>query len=145
MAVLQTRRTKGWRNPLGWTHGHWFGRCIRITPIFYSFTPPLWRELQSFKFATRIRPRLVYMVIVAKSYAWLQEPSQSAFRSVMIFVKYREVSTRTILPNFISNCGDSGGIGTRERKRKRVSRKLTSSKFWVAPLANLDNSPNQPE
>ena len=33
---------------------------------------------------------------------------QSAFlRSVMIFVKYREVSTHTILPNFIVNYRDS--------------------------------------
>jgi hypothetical protein len=28
-------------------------------------------------------------------------------RSVVIFVKYREVPTRTVLPNFIGNCRDS--------------------------------------
>ena len=45
----------------------------------------------------------LYIVIVAKPCAWLQKPSQSAFlRSVMIFVKSREVSTCTILPNFIN-------------------------------------------
>jgi len=41
-------------------------------------------------------------VIVAKPYAWLQEPLQSAFLcSAVIFIKYRKVSTCTILPNFI--------------------------------------------
>jgi len=50
----------------------------------------------------------LHIVIVAKPYSWLQEPSRSAFpRSVVIFVKYREVSTRTILQNFIGNCRDS--------------------------------------
>src|ERR1700733_6152981 len=41
----------------------------------------------------------LYIIVVAKPYAWLQEPSRS--RSVVIFIKYREVSTHMILPNFI--------------------------------------------
>ena len=50
----------------------------------------------------------LYIAIVAKPYDWLQEPLQSAFLcSVVIFVKYRGVSTRTMLPNFIGNCRDS--------------------------------------
>ena len=69
---------------------------------------------------------------------------------------YREVSTSTILPNFTGKCRDSvvfafdKGISKRERKRKRMLRKYTSGKFWVASiwfswptriiLASLDGS-----
>ena len=44
---------------------------------------------------------------------------------VAIFVKYREVSTCTTLPNFIGNWRDSIGrsMGKRERKRKYILRK----------------------
>ena len=101
------------------------------------------------------------IVIVAKPYAWLQEPSRSTFRSVVIFVKYREVSTRTILPNFIGNCGDSVVFAFWRRhgqKRKRGSvcrgsvRRQVLSYFistpWptgTIPLANQNNSLGQPK
>ena len=85
------------------------------------------------------------MVIVAKSYAWPQEPSRSAFRNVVIFVKYREVFTRMILPNFIGNYGDSGGIGKEEVYVKEAYVKQVLSCFITTPLANQDNSPGQPE
>ena len=51
------------------------------------------------------------MAIVANAYAWLQELQLFAIglHSVAIFVKYREVPTRTILPNFIGHCRDSVG------------------------------------
>ena len=71
------------------------------------------------------------MVIVAK----LQEPSRSAFlRSIMIFVKYREVSTHITLPNFIGNYRDSivfafgRGIGKREKEEVYVKER-TSGRF----------------
>ena len=66
--------------------------------------------------------------------AWLQEPSRSAFlRSALIFVKYRKVSTRTILSNFIDLSaetalysrfgGHNGGVVMGEkRKRTKDSR-----------------------
>ena len=59
------------------------------------------------------------MVIVAKPYAWMQEPSRSAFRNVVIFVKYREVSTYMILPNFIGNCRDSVVFAFWRRHRQK--------------------------
>jgi len=65
--------------------------------------PSLWKNIISLQYASSL-------AIKVNTYAWLQElqTSQSAFlRSVAIFVKYRKVSTRTILPNFISNCRDS--------------------------------------
>jgi hypothetical protein len=37
-------------------------------------------------------------------------------RSVVIFVKYREISTRTILPNFIGHCKDSVAEGRQKRE-----------------------------
>jgi hypothetical protein len=70
-----------------------------------SFTPP---SLEKYYFAS-VRG----LAIVANAHAWLQElyfwqTSRLAFlRSVVIFVKYREVSTRTISPNFIGNCRNS--------------------------------------
>jgi len=80
-----------------------------------SFTPPPLASAPNF-----------YVVIVAKPYAWLQEPSRS--RSVVIFIKYREVSTRIILPNFINHSaktalysrfgGHKGGIVTGRRGRR---------------------------
>ena len=42
---------------------------------------------------SRLNCYQLYRVIVAKPYAWLQESLRLAFRSVVIFVKYREVST----------------------------------------------------
>ena len=50
---------------------------------------------------------------------------------VVIFVKYREVSTCTILPNFIGNWRDSisRSIGKKERKRKYILRKFILGKF----------------
>ena len=49
-----------------------------------SCKPP--PPLQNFKFSTRIQSRLVatklYIVIVAKPYAWLQEPSRSQYRNL---------------------------------------------------------------
>jgi len=57
-------------------------------------------------------------------------------RSVVIFVRYREVSTRTILPNFIGHCRETAlysrfgaGVGKRGRKRNR-----RSGKFWIASI-----------
>src|SRR6266702_1557365 len=88
-----------------------------------SFTPPLARAPKfqiRYVHPTSLGCHQLKMVIVAKSYAWPQEPSQSAFRNIVIFVKYREVSTRTILPNFIGNCGDNGGIGKREKEEAYV-------------------------
>ena len=47
--------------------------------------------------------------IVANAHAWLQElyfwqtPRPAFLRSVVIFVKYREVSTHTILLNFVGH------------------------------------------
>ena len=76
------------------------------------------------------------MAIVANAYSWLQELQQFAIglHSVAIFVKYREVSTRTILPNFICHCRDSVGDSVVLRSgtnvgKKRGKRKHTSGKF----------------
>ena len=52
----------------------------------------------------------LYIVIVAKPYTRLQEPCfwRSAFLcGVVVFVKYHQISTRTIMPKFIGNCRDS--------------------------------------
>src|SRR6266700_3379165 len=109
--------------------------------------PAFTQVLQNFKFGTRIRPRFdchqLHIVMVAKLYAWLQEPSRPAFCSVVIFVKYREVSTCMILPNFIGNCRDSfafafgRGIGKREKEEAYVeeayARKVLSC-FNLTPL-----------
>ena len=79
-----------------------------------SFTPP-WRALRDFKFGMRIQSRLIatnctYLgsnrserLLGCKNFSC----SRSVFHSVVIFVKYREVSTRTILPCFIGNYRDS--------------------------------------
>jgi hypothetical protein len=78
----------------------------------------------------------LYIVIVAKPYAWLQEPSRS--RSVVIFIRYREISTRTILPNFIDLSAERvlssrfGGHKGGEAKGERGSVRLQF------------NSPGQP-
>ena len=89
--------------------------------------------------------RQLYIVIVAKPYAWLQEPSRS--RSVVIFIKYREVSTRTILPNFIDLSpetvlssrfgGHKGGVARGRRGRRG------SVRLHLIPLANQGDSPEQ--
>ena len=67
----------------------------------------------------------------AYGFAWLQEPSR--FRSIIIFIKYREVSTHTIFLNFIDLSaetvlssrfgGHKGGVakGEKGEKRKRTS------------------------
>ena len=57
----------------------------------------------------------LYMAIVANIYAWLQELQLFAIglHSVAIFVKYRDVSTRMTLPNFIGHC--------RETERQRYT------------------------
>ena len=51
--------------------------------------------------------------------------------TVVIFVKYHEVSSRTIFPNFIGQCGETvlysrfgAGVGKRGRRRKRTSGKF---------------------
>ena len=91
----------------------------------------------------------------------LQEPSRSAFLcSAMIFVKYREVSTRTILPNFIGNCRDSVVFAfwqTYEQKREKEEAYIKEvyvkeayvrqvlSCFNLILLANQNNSPGQPK
>jgi len=53
-------------------------------------------------------------------------------RSVVIFVKYREVSTRTILPNFISHCRDSRGQ-KREKEEAYVRQVLNYRRSCTAP------------
>ena len=101
----------------------------------------------------------------ASNLAWLPPTVQSNCSEAVclaartLLLQCREVSTPTILPNFICNCRDSvvfafgGGI---ERKRKRMSRNYTSGKFWVTsirlpwptrtvPLANQGGSPGQPK
>jgi hypothetical protein len=61
--------------------------------------PPLWKNIISLRYAGSL-------AIVANAHAWLQElyfwqTSRSALlRSVVIFVKYREVSTHTIFTKF---------------------------------------------
>ena len=72
-----------------------------------SFPPPLASAPKfQIRYAHPTSPgcHQLHMVIVAK----LQEPSRLAFlRSVVIFVKYHEVFTRTTLPNFIGNYRNS--------------------------------------
>jgi len=65
---------------------------------------PYWRALQNFKFAW-LPPTVDSNCSEAVCLA--ARTLRSTFRIVMIFVKYREVSTRTLLPNFIGNCKDS--------------------------------------
>ena len=61
--------------------------------------PPLWKNIISLWYAGSL-------AIVANAHAWLQElyfwqTSRPAFlRSVVIFIKYREVSTHTIFAKF---------------------------------------------
>ena len=91
----------------------------------------------------------LHMVIVAK----LQEPSRSAFLcSVVIFVKYREVSTRTTLPNFIGNWRDSivfafwQSIGKREKEEAYVKEahvRQVLSCFNSTPLENYSGWPGE--
>ena len=69
-------------------------------------------------------------------------------RSVVIFVKYREVSTRTILPNFIGHCKDSVAEGRQKREieeayvKEAYVRQVLSC-FDVILLANQGDSPGQ--
>ena len=78
--------------------------------------------------------------------------------SVVIFVKYREVPTHTILPNFIDlSVGTAlylrfgGGMGQREKEEAYIEEAYVRqvlqvlSCFNSTPLANQDNSPGQPE
>ena len=110
-------------------------------------TPPS----AGFEFGTHSIPpncHQLYIAIVANAYAWLQglQLSATGLHSVVIFVKYREVPTRTILPNFIGHYRDSVGdsvgfVFGRRRGQKRGKRKRMS----FDSLANQDNSPGQPE
>ena len=97
--------------------------------------PPLLASALKFyiRYAHPISPgcHQLYIVIVAKPYAWLQEPSRS--RSAVIFIKYHKVSTHAIFPNFIDLSaetvlssrfgGHKGGVakGEKGEKRKRTS------------------------
>ena len=78
--------------------------------------------------------------------------------SVVIFVKYREVSTHTILLNFIDLSVEralylrfGGGMGQREKEEAYIEEAYVrqvlqvQSCFNSTPLANQDNSPGQPE
>ena len=76
-------------------------------------------------------------------------------RSVVIFVKYREVSTRMILPNFIGYCRDSVAEGRRKREieeayveeayvEEAYVRQVLSY-FDLILLANQGDSPGQPK
>ena len=75
--------------------------------------------------------------------------------SVVIFVKYCEVSTHKILPNFINLSIEtalylcfSGGIGQREKEEAYIEEAYVrqvlqvQSCFNSTPLANQDNSPS---
>jgi hypothetical protein len=71
-----------------------------------------------------------------------------------LLLQCREVSTPTILPNFICNCRDSvvfafgGGIGKREKEEAYVEESYVRqvlSYFNSTPLANQDSSPSQLE
>ena len=52
---------------------------------------------------------------------------------IVIFIKYRKVSTYIILLNLIGNYRGSV-VFAKERRRKRMLRKRTSGKFWVASI-----------
>ena len=111
-----------------------------------SFTPPLASAPKfqiRYAHPTSLGCHQLHMVIVVK----LQEPSRSAFlRSVMIFVKYREVSTRTTLPNLIGNCRDSIVFAfwwRHGQKRERGSICQGSARQESSELLQF-NSPSQP-
>ena len=54
-------------------------------------------------------------------------------RSIVIFVKYLEVSTRTILPNFIGNCRDSVVfVFWRRRRQKRENEEAYVEEAYIA-------------
>ena len=73
----------------------------------------------------------------------------------MIFVKYREVFTRMILPNFIGNCRDSVVFVFWRRHRQKGGNeeayveeayiRQVLSCFDLILLANQGNSPGQPK
>jgi hypothetical protein len=78
--------------------------------------------------------------------------------SAVIFVKYREAPTHTILPNFIDLSVETalylrfgGGMGQREKEEAYIEEAYVKqvlqvlSCFNSTPLANQDNSPGQPE
>ena len=72
--------------------------------------------------------------------------------SVVIFVKYREVSTYTILLNFINLSIETalylrfgGGMGQREKEEAYIEEayvRQVLSCFNLTPLANQDISPS---
>ena len=71
-------------------------------------------------------------------------------RSVVIFVKYRKVSTRTILLNFISHCRDSVAEGRQKREIEEVYVEEAYVRqvlrcFDLILLANQGGSPGQPK
>ena len=110
-----------------------------------SFTP-LW---QNIFFSLRYTGSLE---TVANAHAWLQElyfwqTSRSAFlRSVVIFVKYREVSTRTILPNFIDNCRNGFVFAFwRPQRGAQLRGGRGACVLSLVPPANQGDSPGQPK
>ena len=69
--------------------------------------------------------------------------AKSAFLQCRDFVKHRQVSTHTILPNFIGNCRD---IGKREKEEAYVKEayvRQVLSCFDLILLANQNNYPGQ--
>ena len=78
--------------------------------------------------------KVVYIVIVARS---------AFLRSVVIFVEYREVPTRTILPNFIGNYRDMDKREKEEAYVKEAYVRQVLSCFNLILLANQNNSPGQ--
>ena len=70
--------------------------------------------------------------------------------SVVIFVKYHKVSTRTILPNFIDHCGDSVVFAfwwrhRQKREKEEAYIKQVLNCFDLILLANQGDSPGQPK
>jgi hypothetical protein len=95
-------------------------------------TPPLWRKAIRFAYSILawLPPAIVANALCLRS----------AFRSVVIFVKYREVSTRTILPNFIDLSAEAVLYS---RRQKGEEKKHTSGKFQIAFDSTSWNSPGQ--
>ena len=58
--------------------------------------------LASCRFGTGIQFRLIAVYLAARTLL-LADLQQAFLRSAVVFVKYRKVSTRTVLPNFIGN------------------------------------------
>ena len=133
---------------------------MRIFSVFYltvmcrtSFHPPFGRAFNLAWLPPTVHSNCSEAVcLAARTFA-------IGLRSIVIFVKYREVPTRTILPNFIGNCRD-GVVSAfwqrhgQERERGSVCRgsvcrgsvrQASSECFDLIIRANQNNSPGQPK